>query len=188
MPLTPEQSVAMSAVKDANKHLRGVASYAKEEARKLEVRLNQEAIDDADKAVRRAYDAKISMTRIANEGMDYANPFWVRESLRRTGGSTGSSRARRDVNTFHLLPSGDVAVRLMSYPTTSLAPEYPSVLAGVVRPDESAPNGWLVIEDATDQPGLPGFLHWEVERRNMGGSHLANELTAWAQSAEVVSA
>lgn len=179
MPLSGEALIAMEEVKLAATSLRNVRMVAAARAKALEEEIIAEAEAVTDKAVRKASDAGVSMQRIADEAMGYHNPFWVRESLKRTAATSGPTT---EVRVFRRIPDTDhISIKIDAFPTTSTATDYPPTLQGIVRANRAKPNGWESVEDPTDMPGLPGFISWELSRRPTPGQrHLALDLNEWA--------
>lgn len=73
-------------------------------------------------------------------------------------------------------------VLIRGFATTSEASDYPEILSGVVEADPAAPGGWAVLADDSDEPDLPGFLRWELERDYETG-HLGDMIGALASDA-----
>lgn len=166
--LSPAQAAAVNEVKTTSKHLRegkAEAAIKYERLRKEEVA----ALELAQAlAVRRAAELGVPKTRIGIEGLGTTNPSAANRILDRTKRMV-VELVENPIGVFEWDDKVKriVRVNFENYPTTSIAPEYPTVLSGLVTPDESQRNGWRVIVDdgdvETDFGKLPGFLHWEIE-------------------------
>lgn len=176
--LTAPQQVALSAVAAADKAWRDKKLTAAAEAKIM----IEEALAKLDaervRTVRAAFDLGVPKARIRYEGLHTSDPGTVNKILNESAEVAGLATA----HTFSWVDrSHSVAkVNYLNFPTTSLAPDYPTILTGVVQRDG---DRWTVLSDETDQgegPSfLPGHLRWEMEQ-GTGDGTLAAMLTEWA--------
>lgn len=79
---------------------------------------------------------------------------------------TAPRRKRRDgsVPMFTWLDEDTARVVIPEFATTSVADDYPEVLAGVVKRDHTMPGGWAALTDESDEGEMPGHLKWELNQ------------------------
>ena len=124
-------------------------------------------------SVRRAVELGVPKTRITAEGLGKRNPHIVYDLLRITERLERAGDVARQGFSWHDKAAGVVRVRIEGFPTRSTAPDYPSVLDGLI--DVSA-EPWTVVHDESDAETelgtIPGFLRWEMEDAQ---SHIGDE-------------
>jgi hypothetical protein len=179
---TPEQSAAVAEIR-RTREARAAQLLGIEARVRAQVAEEKKTLDmNYARAIRKALSMGVAKNYIGSVGMGTRDPHTVNNWLAKT-----EDAAPTAFEVFMDQGAGMVRVDYPGFPTSSTAEDYPHALSGVVLRDESAPNGWVVVDDPTDQPYgdhvLPGFLRWEITEvpRGVPGS-LTSLLDAWVES------
>lgn len=183
--MTPKVEAAINGVREA----RRVLILTKEEA---QIRIERQVaaeIGVAERhlalAVRAARNAGASISAIGREGLSTKDNPTVHRWLEKTAPSAPTTLPVFEWESFQ---DGLVRVNYPFFVTTfTEADDYPTVLAGVVKRDGNARNGWTVVEDEgtqhTEHGDLEGWLTVELrDVPNTQEGSLTFELEAWVEA------
>lgn len=185
-PLNEDQQKALALVRLTTEQRAAVLEQIEVFVKDYKARMVADAQHQQEEAIKAAHQVGISQNQIANEGVGHSSIKYVNDVLRGAG-LTSQDRHRHPLK---VVPAGSsaipdfftrdgenrVRVHLKKFPTISPAPDYPEEITGALEFDGEA---WNVVEDSTDLPGLPGWLHWEVERPRGNGPHVLDYLEIW---------